>query len=148
MDQLDRDILNLIQSDFPLEARPYLAVAAKVGLTEAEVLRRVQALKDEGVIRRIGGNVWAGRVGYVSTLCAARVAEDKVDEFAAAVNELPGVTHNYLRDDDSFNVWFTLISPSAEEQAQTLADLEARTGVAVRSFPAVRTFKIKVDFEV
>jgi DNA-binding Lrp family transcriptional regulator len=148
MDKLDRDILNLIQSNFPLEARPYRAVAEEVGTSEEEVLARVRALKERGVIRRIGGNVWANKVGYTSTLCAAKVEEEKLEKFTRTVNNLDGVTHNYRRDNDLLNVWFTLISPSEEELAATLDSIEERTGIRPHSFPAERTFKIKVDFEV
>ncbi len=56
MDKLDKAILNEIQSHFPIEPRPYAEVGRRVGASEAEVLRRVQALCDAGVIRRIGAN--------------------------------------------------------------------------------------------
>lgn len=148
MDQHDRDILNIIQSGFPLEERPYRTVADQVGLTEAEVLDRVRGLKERGVIRRIGGNVWASKVGYVSTLCGAFVPEEKLELFAQTVNRLNGVTHNYIRDNRTLNVWFTLIVPSQEELESTLDRIEAATGVRPESFPAIQTFKIKVDFEV
>ena len=148
MDQTDRDILNLIQSNLPITARPYLAVAEELGLSEAEVIERVRALKEAGVIRRIGGNVNSRAVGYASTLCAAQVGEKDFESFVEAVNARPGVTHNYLRDDDDFNVWFTLIAPSEKDLAAELAALEAETGVQVFSLPAIKTFKIAVDFEV
>ncbi len=148
MDQHDRDILNIIQSGFPLAARPYAEVGERVGLSEEEVLERVRALKERGVIRRIGGNVWASKVGYVSTLCGAKVPEEKLDLFAETVSALPGVTHNYIRDNDVLNVWFTLIVPSREELEATLERIGAATGIRPESFPAIRTFKIKVDSEV
>ena len=148
MDQIDRDILNLIQSHFPLITRPYLAVAEELGLSEAEVMERVKALKEAGVIRRIGGNVNSRAVGYTSTLCAAQVGQEDFESFVAAVNARPGVTHNYRRDDDDLNVWFTLIAPSLEDLAAELAAIEAETGVSILSLPAVKTFKIAVDFEV
>ncbi len=148
MDQRDRDILNIIQSGFPLTARPYARVGEQVGLSEAEVLDRVRELKDKGVIRRIGGNVWAAKVGYVSTLCAAKVPDEKLALFAETVNALEGVTHNYRRDNDTLNVWFTLIVPTQEDLETTLEAIEKKTGVLPESFPAVKTFKIKVDFEV
>ena len=105
IDATDRAILNRIQSDFPITARPYRQIANELDLGEAEVLERVRRLKTAGIIRRIGGNFVPGRLGYVSTLCAARVPADKIDAFAAAVNRYPGVTHNYLRD-NPYNVWF------------------------------------------
>ena len=148
MDQTDRDILNLIQSNLPITARPYLAVAEELGLSEAEVIERVRALKEAGVIRRIGGNVNSRAVGYASTLCAAQVGEKDFESFVEAVNARPGVTHNYRRDDDDYNVWFTLIAPSQEDLAAELAAIEAETGIQVISLPAIKTFNIAVDFEV
>lgn len=148
MDSLDRDIQNIIQSGFPLVERPYEAVGREIGLSEAEVIDRVAALKEAGVIRRIGGNVWASKVGYVSTLCGAKVPEAKLELFAETVNALPGVTHNYIRANDQLNVWFTLIVESEEEQTRVLAGIREKTGCRVLNLPAIRTFKIKVDFEV
>ena len=86
LDTVDSAILNRIQSDFPITSRPYLAVADELGLTEKEVLDRVAKLKKAGIIRRIGGNFVPGKLGFVSTLCAARVPADKIEHFANIVN--------------------------------------------------------------
>ena len=145
MDSIDRQILDIIQSDFPLDARPYAVVGQAVGLTEAETLARVRALKEEGVIRRIGANFQSRKLGFKSTLCGAVVPEDKIDVFVAEVNRHPGVTHNYLRA-HRVNVWFTFIGPSWEAVEATLAEITARTGVPIFNLPAERMFKIKVDF--
>ncbi|MFZ7127249.1 MAG: AsnC family transcriptional regulator [Desulfobacterales bacterium] len=148
LDETDRRILNRIQSDFPVSKRPYAVIAEELGLPETEMLDRVRRLKEAGIIRRIGGNFSPERLGYVSTLCAAKVPEDQVETFAAVVNRFPGVTHNYLRE-CPFNIWFTFIAPSAEEIAQNLADIEAATGVTgILNLPATRVFKIKAKFKV
>ncbi|MBT8368972.1 MAG: Lrp/AsnC family transcriptional regulator, partial [Deltaproteobacteria bacterium] len=110
IDDIDRAILNRIQSDFPLTPRPYHTIGQELELSEDEVLKRVRRLKDTGIIRRIGGNFTPHALGFVSTLCAAKVPPDKIRQFAEAVNRYPGVTHNYRRD-NSFNVWFTFIAP-------------------------------------
>ena len=146
IDVTDRRILNVIQSDFPIDKRPYNKVAEALGLTEAEVLNRVGALKAAGIIRRIGGNFVPDKLGYVSTLCAARVPAEKLDLFADTVNDYTGVTHNYVRDND-FNVWFTFIAPSMEKIAESLDEIRRRTGVdEVLSLPATKVFKIKAEF--
>jgi DNA-binding Lrp family transcriptional regulator len=148
LDDTDRAILNRIQSDFPITPRPYLTVAEELGLAEADVIQRVARLKASGIIRRIGGNFVPGKLGYVSTLCAARVPADQVARFAEAVNRHPGVTHNYLRE-NSFNVWFTFIAPSMEEIEAKLKEIRAETGVTeILNLPATRVFKIKAQFEV
>jgi DNA-binding Lrp family transcriptional regulator len=148
MDDIDKAILNRIQSDFPITSRPYLTIADELNLTEAEVLERISRLKQMGIIRRIGGNFVPAKLGYVSTLCAAKVPEDKVERFADVVNRFPGVTHNYLRE-NSFNVWFTFIAPSMEEIEQNLKDIEQETGITeILNLPATRVFKIKAQFDV
>lgn len=148
LEPVDRAILNRIQSDFPIAAAPYAVIAEELDLTEAEVLERVRALKAAGIIRRIGGNFVPDKVGHVSTLCAARVPEEKLALFAETVNRYPGVTHNYRRE-NAYNVWFTFISPSREEIAANLAEIAAATGVTdILNLPATRVFKIKAQFEL
>ncbi|WP_243439067.1 AsnC family transcriptional regulator [Fundidesulfovibrio soli] len=145
MDAHDRKILDIIQSGFPIEERPYAAVGEQLGLTESEVLARVRALRAKGVIRRIGANFSSGSLGWQSTLCAARVPEAQIEAFVAEVNSHQGVTHNYLRD-HSFNVWFTMIAPDMAAVRATLAEITSKTGIAVLNLPAEELFKIKVDF--
>ena len=145
MDSYDKEILDIIQSSFPVDPRPYAVVGFQVGLTEAEVLARVRRLKSEGVIRRMGANFGSRQLGWRSTLCGAEVPEAKLDAFVAEVNKHSGVTHNYLRA-HKFNVWFALIAPSIEAIEAVLADITANTGVEIMNLPASKLFKIKVDF--
>lgn len=148
LDEIDKSILNRIQSNFPIDSQPFMIIAKDLGLEEDNVIARVQHLKEKGIIRRIGGNFVPDKVGYVSTLCAARVPENKVDEFAAVVNRYPGVTHNYQRDND-FNVWFTFIAPSMAEIEKNLTEISARTGIAdILNLPATKVFKIKAHFDL
>jgi DNA-binding Lrp family transcriptional regulator len=146
LDDLDRAILNEIQSNFPLVPRPYAEMGRRVGAGEAEVLTRVQALHEAGIIRRIGANFTSRKLGYTSTLCAARVPPENLESFAAVVNRYPGVTHNYLRK-HRFNVWFTLIAASEARLADILREIRETSGATeILSLPAKEVFKIKVDF--
>ncbi len=148
LDSIDKSIINRIQSDFPITSRPWLTVAEELNLTEKEVLTRVARLKKIGIIRRIGGNFVPGKLGFVSTLCAARVPEEKIEHFAKVVNRFPGVTHNYQRD-NTYNVWFTFIAPSAAEIEENLNKIAVETGVSdILNLPATRVFKIKAQFDV
>jgi len=148
MDDTDKRLLNEIQSHFPITERPYLEVATRLGLRESEVVDRVKRLKEAGIIRRIGGNFHSHKLDFISTLCAARVPGDKVEEFVEAVNRHPGVTHNYLRNHD-YNIWFTFIAENMETVDRALEEIAQETGVAdILNLPALKMFKIKVDFEV
>lgn len=146
LDELDRAILNEIQSHFPIGSRPYAEVGERVGASEEEVLARVMAMAEAGVIRRLGANFTSRKLGYTSTLCAARVEPSSLDHFVAVVNRYPGVTHNYLRR-HRYNVWFTLIAESEERLNQILEEITRASEVLeILSLPAHEVFKIKVDF--
>ena len=148
LDDLDRAILNEIQSHFPIDSRPYAEVGRRVGASETEVLARVAAMAEAGIIRRLGANFTSRKLGYTSTLVAARVAPDKLEHFVAVVNRYPGVTHNYLRR-HRYNVWFTLIAESEESLNRILEEISAAAEVEeILSLPAQEVFKIKVDFPV
>ena len=146
LDDLDRAILNEIQSNFPLVPRPYAEMGKRVGASESEVLERVRYMHEAGIIRRIGANFTSRKLGYTSTLCAARVPPENLEHFAEVVNRYPGVTHNYLRK-HRYNVWFTLIAESRERLTQILDEIRETSGVTeILSLPAEEVFKIKVDF--
>lgn len=148
MDDTDRKILNRIQSNFPITSRPYLTIAEELDLDESEVIHRLLQLKKKGIIRRIGGNFFPEKLGFVSTLCAAKVPDNKIDAFAEAVNRYPGVTHNYQRD-NSFNIWFTFIAPSMAEIEEKLEEISKNTGVEdIINLPATKVFKIKAHFDL
>lgn len=148
MDDTDKRILNEIQSDFPIVLRPYQALGERLLLTEDEVIERVKKLKENGVIRRIGGNFHSSRLDFTSTLCAAKVPEGKIDHFVEVVNRYPGVTHNYLRNHD-YNIWFTFIAQDMDCINDALKRISEETGATeIKNLPAVKTFKIKVDFEI
>ena len=148
MDDIDRSIMREIQSNFPVVPRPYHELGKNFNLPEHEVLKRVKKLKSEGIIRRIGGNFNLKMLNFTSTLCAAKVPEERMEGFVQAVNRYPGVTHNYLRNHE-YNVWFTFIAPDMLDIVNALNEISKESGVTeILNLPAVKTFKIKVDFEV
>jgi siroheme decarboxylase len=148
MDTTYRKILNEIQSDFPISSRPYRDLGNRLNMTEDEILRIIKRLKEKGIIRRIGGNFQTAKLDFVSTLCAARVPDDKIDHFVETVNAYPGVTHNYLRA-HSYNIWFTFIAEEMDIIENALETIRQKTGVEeILNLPAEEMFKIKVDFAV
>jgi DNA-binding Lrp family transcriptional regulator len=148
MDEIDREIINKIQSDFPITQRPFQEIGKHFSISEEEVIERLKNLKAEAVIRRIGGNFNSKDLGYTSTLCAAKVPAGKIDDFVEVVNSYQGVTHNYQRSHD-YNVWFTFIATDMAFINDALKDIRKKTGVEeILNLPAKRMFKIKVDFEV
>jgi DNA-binding Lrp family transcriptional regulator len=148
LDDTDKNILNHIQVEFPIDPRPYQIIAERTGLSEDELINRIKRMKKEMLIRRIGGNFSPDRLGYHSTLCAAKVPEDKINFFTNTVNSFSGVTHNYKRDHE-FNIWFTFIAPSVEIIKKNLAQIQRETGVeAILNLPATKVFKISANFKL
>jgi len=148
MDEVDKKILNILQTRFPVVPEPFDAVGAELGIPGDEVLERVKRLKESGVIRRIGAVFDSRKLGYTSTLCAARVPEDQVRSFVEVVNGYPGVTHNYRRSHE-YNIWFTFIAPNPDALEKALAEIRQRTGITdILNMPAVKTYKINATFEL
>lgn len=146
LDAIDKRILDIIQSYFPLSSHPYEDIGQELGLTENEVFSHVQALRQSGIIRRIGANFQSAKLGFRSTLCAAKVPLDQIKAFTAEVNRYTGVTHNYLRDDPTYNIWFSFIGTSWEAICSSLNEISQKTGIKILNLPATRLYKIRVDF--
>ncbi|HNQ47353.1 MAG: Lrp/AsnC family transcriptional regulator [Syntrophorhabdus sp.] len=147
MDEIDKKILNLIQEEFPLHKRPYKEIGRQVNIDEKEAVKRVQKLKDAGVIRRIGVVFEPKKLDYTSTLCGVHVDEKNLMEVVDVINKHTGVTHNYEREGD-LNLWFTIIANKEEEIDAFISDLERRFLLKIYRFPKKRVFKIKTFFPV
>lgn len=147
LDKMDQSILDILQNSFPLSLKPYQDIAVQLGINENEVLERISRMKSEGLIRRIGGIMDSGRLGFYSTLCAIAVPEERIDEVAAIINDNPGVTHNYLRE-HHYNIWFTITCPSQSEAQRQIIVLEDTTGCKILSMPTRKVYKIKVSFDM
>lgn len=147
LDETDKRLLDIIQTEFPIAERPYQILGDQLGISEAETWDRVRNLRAGGIIRRIGANFQSSRLGFSSTLCAAHVPQEKLEEFIALVNAEPGVTHNYERE-HYYNIWFTLIAPGEDAMKVTLAALGKKSGIKILNLPATRLYKIRVDFRM
>ncbi|MDA1256460.1 MAG: Lrp/AsnC family transcriptional regulator [Chloroflexi bacterium] len=148
IETVDREICNVVQSDFPLVDRPFLKIAEDLGVTEDEVIERLAELKRKNVVRQIGAIFDTRRLGYKTTLVAMRISPDALDAAAQIVNRHPGVSHNYARN-GHFNLWFTLAVSPFEDLDETLEAMAKETGAeATRKMPTIKFFKIGVNFDM
>ncbi len=147
IDKINKQLLDIIQTNFPISPRPYKELAEQLGISEDEALERVREMKKNKVVRRLGANFQSSKLGFRSTLCAAKVPKEKLDDFIEIVNSYIGVTHNYLRRHE-FNVWFTLIASSWEKVEENLLEITDKTGIEILNLPAIKLYKIKVDFKL
>lgn len=149
-DHLNRKLLNLLQSDFPLNHTPFASMAESLGVGEEEILSRVQALKTNKVVRQISAIFDTRRLGYQSTLVAAVVDSSRVDEAAEVVSRHPGVSHNYLRA-NRYNLWFTLAVPPDSRLGleKTVEVLKEKAGLEIaRLLPSLTVYKIGVMLDM
>lgn len=147
IDKYDQLILDILQNSFPLTLKPYQDIGQQLDINEDEVLERIGRMKAEGLIRRIGGIMDSGQLGFYSTLCAVAVPDGRIEEVAAIINMNAGVTHNYLRD-HQYNIWFTLTCSSQQEMQKQIKDLEESTACKIISMPTRKVYKIKVSFDM
>ncbi|NOZ20836.1 MAG: Lrp/AsnC family transcriptional regulator [Planctomycetes bacterium] len=148
MDDFDKRLLNHLQDDFPIVARPFAKIARDLDSTEEEVIAAVERLKSDGIIRRLGGVFSSRDLGFHSTLVAARVAPERLEETAAAVNEYAEVTHNYERE-HTYNLWFTLTATSRDRAREITEELKSQMGVIdIQELPALEIYKVDVKFNM
>ena len=140
--KLEQQLLAIIQDAFPLEELPYQVLAEQLGSDEQSVFAAVENLRQSGIIRRIGGVYDSKTLGFISRLCAGKVPESALDAFAAVVNEIPAITHNYVRSHE-YNVWFTVIAQSEAEIQKIVDNVCAKTDLHdVHVLSATKKFKI------
>lgn len=91
-------LLRVLSQPLPLTERPYAEVAEQAGCTEEQVLERVRAWRESGVIRRMGARVNHHDVGYVANgMSVWDVPPEEVDRVAAFMTQQREVSHCYLR---------------------------------------------------
>jgi siroheme decarboxylase len=148
LDDLDRELLNAVQWDFPLEPRPFAVLAERLGVEEATVRERVQKVKDAQVLRQLSAIFDTRALGYTSALVAAKVDGDHIDEAAAFVSAHPGVSHNYKRN-HPYNLWYTVAVPPGESLDDHIDALHRESGASVtRKLPTLKLFKIGVKLDM
>ena len=145
---LDKRILNRLQKDIPFVKRPWEAVAEELNIGEGLLLNRVGLLKRKGLIRRISAGFNPRRVGFASTLIAVKTGPKDLGKVARKINFYPEVTHNYSRDSE-YNLWFALVAKNRRRITQIVTQLKKDKNIeAILELPAVKLFKIDVNFRV
>jgi len=143
LDEIDKRLINALQGDFPLVAEPYRQVADSLGLSETELLRRLDSLLERRILTRFGPMFQIERAGGAFVLAAMRVPEADFERVTAQVNAFPEVAHNYRRE-HALNMWFVLATATPQGIAETIAAIEAATGLPVFAFPKEREYFVEM----
>ncbi|HDL18742.1 MAG TPA: Lrp/AsnC family transcriptional regulator [Bacteroidetes bacterium] len=148
MDQTDRKILDIIQKEIPIVPNAFEVVAQKAAIDKDDVINRIKRLKENGIIRRIGGSFDSTGLGYYSVLVAAKVAEEDLEQTVTFLNRFTGVTHNYQRNHE-YNLWFTFTASSKQRVEELIEFFKQKTGAQeMIPLPSLQKFKIKVHFKM
>ncbi len=145
-DTLDFHLLNDFQRDFPLCPAPFAELASRLGVAEKVVLGRLDNLRREGKISRVGAVFAPKRIG-ASTLAAMAVPPEKLAAVAAAVNRFPEVNHNYERE-HRYNLWFVVTAASEGRLQATLGAIEQAAGYRLMPLPLLEEFHIDLGFSL
>ncbi|WP_428643939.1 Lrp/AsnC family transcriptional regulator [Roseibium sp.] len=138
LDPTDRAIVEATQAGLPLVPAPFAVVAETLGISEQEVIDRLQALKDRGIVRRIGAAPNHYRLGMTANgMTVWDVDDTLVDALGEKVGALPFVTHSYRRPRAlpvwPYNLFAMVHGESREEVLAKRDDIAALLGEACRA---------------
>ena len=99
LSELEKKIIAAIQGDIPITERPYLEIAEKLGISEDELIQRLEALDSRGIVRRFGATLRHQKSGFSANAMAAwQVDEDRVVEVGKKMAAFKEVSHCYRRN--------------------------------------------------
>lgn len=146
-DAVDRTIINALQGGFPIVEQPFGAAACDLGLSEGELIVRIERLLAAGVLSRFGPMYNADRMGGAFCLCAAAVPAERFDEVVGLINAHPEVAHNYERAHE-LNVWFVLATDEPARIDEVLSEIKRETGLDVYAFPKQEEYFVGLKVDV
>ena len=146
LNDLQQRLLNDYQQGLPLCPAPFAEMAEQLGVSEQQVIDTLDQLQRQGAISRIGPVFRTQSIG-ASSLAAMTVAPERLEAIAAIVSGFDEVNHNYEREHE-LNLWFVATAPDEMHLAQTLQQIEARTGHEVIALPMLEGYHINLGFEL
>jgi len=145
MDATDKEIVNGLQGGLPICERPFLEMALQFGISEAELIARLENLLNQKVLTRFGPMFQIERMGGAFSLAAMKVPEEDYERITGIVNVLPEVAHNYRREHE-FNMWFVLATETPEGIDHAISHIEATSGLAVYNMPKEKEYFVGARF--
>lgn len=147
--EADRPILQALTSGLALVPRPFAALAASLGRSEAAVIARIAALAAAGIITRIGVIVRHRAIGWsANAMVVWDLPEAAIPAAGQALAAHRGVTLCYQRRTVA-GVWdyplYSMIHARSRAEAEAIlaaaAALPALAGARHRALFSVRCFK-------
>jgi len=145
MDEIDKQIINSLQGNFPIEDHPYQIIAQQLDISEDELLSRLEQLLSSKTLTRFGPMYDIQKLGGCFSLCAIRVPTQMFEQTTEIVNSFSQVAHNYERDHE-FNMWYVLATESLAEIDTINQAIEQKTGLKVYNMPKIQEFFVGLHF--
>lgn len=147
LDDIDRSIVRATQGGLPLVAEPYAAVAQALGLSEAEVMRRLVRMMNEGAIRRIAAVPNHYALGYTANgMSVWDVDDSRVDALGPMVGALEFVSHCYRRPRRlplwRYNLFAMVHGRDRDEVERKVAEIAALLGSDCRAHEVLYSTRI------
>ena len=146
MDELDKLIINQLQTGFPICDSPFLRLAQQLDIEENVLLDRLKRLLDKGILSRFGPLYNAEKMGGALSLAAVKAPENEFDQIAETINNFPEVAHNYARSHE-LNMWFVLATETSEQIPQIINQIEKETGLTVYNMPKINEYFVGLKLE-
>jgi siroheme decarboxylase len=147
LDNIDKQLINQLQGGFPICDKPYQQVADNLGITESDLLARIERLLADKFLTRFGPMYDIHKLGGAFSLCAMRVPEKKFKKITDIVNRYPEVAHNYKRNHE-FNMWFVLATEAPQQIQESCDRISKETGISVYNMPKLKEFFVGLHFSV
>lgn len=147
MDNIDKKIINHLQQGFPVSARPYQQAAMSLGLTEQELITRLERMLTNKLLTRFGPLYNIEKLGGAYSLVAMQVADKDLDKVAAIVNQFTEVAHNYQRQ-HQFNLWFVIAACSRQRILDVNRMIEQKTAYKTYNMPKLAEYFVALHFNL
>ena len=128
----------LLQQGLPLDSRPYRVLAQQTGLSEEQVLQRIQQWQQEGLIRRMGAIVDHHQLGYnANAMLVFDIPTEQVDlvgETVAASGRVSLCYRRPRRPGWHYNLFCMIHGRCRDQVLQQIAQLRQSLGLSVFPF--------------
>lgn len=92
------ELVAAIQGGLPLVSRPFSAIAAKIGMSEKEVIEHLASWQADGTIRRMGVIVRHHELGYrANAMVVWNISDGRIQEVGKFLGDQSVVTLCYQR---------------------------------------------------
>ncbi|MDU8927190.1 Lrp/AsnC family transcriptional regulator [Alisedimentitalea sp. MJ-SS2] len=145
----DREVMHALTRGLEIVAEPYAALSAALGRSEEDILTRITALSDAGILSRLGVIVRHRALGWRSNAMVVwDIDHDRITEAGPQLATLPGVTLCYERQPVN-GTWpyrlYSMIHAKSREDAQAVlasaANLPGLRDVPHKALFSTRCFR-------